>query len=126
MKEFNLELAKAGHPVQTRDGRKARIICWDRESRECCPILALVVDNDGNEMCFSYAIDGVINGGYGSKYNLVMAPEKHEGWVNVYRDDTTKEIVLCSVCFHSRESADSHIGWSGHTYLATIKIEWEE
>lgn len=31
MKPFDLELAKAGHPVQTRDGRPVRIICYDRK-----------------------------------------------------------------------------------------------
>lgn len=30
LKEFDLEAAKAGKPVCTKDGRKARIICFDR------------------------------------------------------------------------------------------------
>lgn len=30
LKEFDIEAAKAGKPVCTRDGRKARIICFDR------------------------------------------------------------------------------------------------
>lgn len=30
MKPFDLEAAKAGEPVCTREGRKARIICFDR------------------------------------------------------------------------------------------------
>ena len=32
MKEFNLEQAKAGKPVCRRDGKKARIICYDAKS----------------------------------------------------------------------------------------------
>lgn len=32
MKEFDLEKAKAGHPVCTRNGNKARIICFDRKT----------------------------------------------------------------------------------------------
>lgn len=31
LKPFDLEAAKAGKPVCTRDGRKARIICWDKK-----------------------------------------------------------------------------------------------
>lgn len=33
MKEFDLEKAKAGHPVCTRDGHEARILCFDREGQ---------------------------------------------------------------------------------------------
>lgn len=40
MKKFDLELAKQGHPVQTRNGRPVRIICWDRKSEY--PIVALI------------------------------------------------------------------------------------
>lgn len=39
MKPFNLELAKQGHPVITRNGKKARIICFDRKGE---PIVALI------------------------------------------------------------------------------------
>ena len=41
MKPFDLELAKKGHPVCTRDGRDARIICYDAKTGEY-PIIALV------------------------------------------------------------------------------------
>lgn len=34
MGKFDLEKAKAGYPVRTRDGHEARIICFDREP-EC-------------------------------------------------------------------------------------------
>lgn len=47
LKPFDLEAAKAGKPVCTRDGRKARIVCYDRKS-ENYPILALV-ENNSNE-----------------------------------------------------------------------------
>lgn len=50
-------------PVQTRDGRKARIICTDREYKssargENWPILALVFDSKGKEQPISYRVDG--------------------------------------------------------------------
>ena len=34
LKEFDLEAAKAGKPVCTRDGRKARIICFDAKRKD--------------------------------------------------------------------------------------------
>lgn len=47
--KFSFELAKAGKPVCTRDGRKARIICFDARLyyREQ-PIIALVEDARNN------------------------------------------------------------------------------
>lgn len=126
MKEFNLKLAKAGHPVQTRDGRKARIICWDRiDVKDTYPIIALVTDMEKEEI-HSYTLKGRFRDSGEEELDLVMVPEKLEGWVNVYRENITKDVMLCPVCFHSRESAESHIGWKEHTYIKTIKIEWEE
>lgn len=39
MKPFNLELAKAGHPVRNAIGKDVRIICFDRKGSH--PIVAL-------------------------------------------------------------------------------------
>lgn len=53
LKPFDLEAAKAGKPVCTRDGRKARIICFDRVNSKS--ILALVDSTDGKgENIFGY------------------------------------------------------------------------
>lgn len=61
LKPFSLEAAKAGKPVCTRDGRKARIICFDK--RGGSPIIALVetfvVEYDCiREETYYYTIDG--------------------------------------------------------------------
>lgn len=40
-KPFDLEQAKAGKPVCTRDGRKARIICFDLKNGNH-PIVAVI------------------------------------------------------------------------------------
>ena len=52
MKPFDIELAKAGYPVCTRDGRPVRILCFDRKSVDGYSILALVDEgvftDDGN------------------------------------------------------------------------------
>lgn len=62
LKEFNLEAAKAGKPVCTRDGRKARIISFDRHGEDC-PIIALVVDSKNAECeeVIDYTLDGICN-----------------------------------------------------------------
>lgn len=56
MEPFNLEEAKAGKPVCTRDGRNARIICYDYKN-DVYPIIALV-ETDGSESIFSCTIKG--------------------------------------------------------------------
>lgn len=57
MKNFDLEAAKAGAPVCTRDGEEVRIICFDRISR-AFPILALRIDSGNEEYTTSFTIDG--------------------------------------------------------------------
>ena len=57
MREFNLEEAKAGKPVCTRDGREARIICFDAKAKE--QIVALVTTGrKKQETSFSYNVNG--------------------------------------------------------------------
>lgn len=46
MKPFDIELAKAGYPVCTRDGRPVRILCFDRKSVDGYSILALVYEGE--------------------------------------------------------------------------------
>ena len=88
LKPFNLEAAKAGKPVCTRDGRKARIICFDRKFYHDgynYPIVAMVNDND-NELVHAYTQDGLLVGNMEGELDLMMLPERKDGWVNVYKE----------------------------------------
>lgn len=62
MREFNLEEAKRGIPVCTRDGHAARIICTNRQF--CQPIVALIYsspdDGDAIELTRDYYDNGRI------------------------------------------------------------------
>lgn len=76
-KQFDLEAAKAGKPVCTRNGKKARIVCFDRKSY-LYPILALVQWTDELEIegISSYTADGKYHAsarGKVSEHDLVMA-----------------------------------------------------
>ena len=83
LKEFDLEAARSGKPVCTRDGRKARIICFDREG-EGRSIIALVYNRESNiETCVPYFPDGRFYKNADDEDDLMMLPEKKEGWVNV-------------------------------------------
>ena len=112
LKPFDIQKAKEGKPVCTRDGAKARIICFDAKSD--APIIALITADDGTEITFYYLSDGTFFNTENPDNDLMMLPEKKEGWVNVYKDsvyDTKSEALICR---------------SGNGYIDTIKVEWEE
>ena len=89
MKDFNLEEAQAGKPVCTRDGRKARIICWDLKNDNYCLVAAVESKTDENsEEILTYDKDGIFTTDHevNHNYDLRMAPEKRELYVNIYKN----------------------------------------
>lgn len=126
MREFNLELAKQGHPVCTRDGKKVRILAFDVKCRE--PLVVAIQENDGDrEEVYTYALDGIFLGNNKlSEDDLMMASVKHEGWVNVYRNISGK-IYTGEVVHESKERANLiRTKPLNGDYITTVKIEWEE
>lgn len=124
LKPFDLEAAKAGKPVCTRDGRKARIISFDRHGEDC-PIIALVVDSKNAECeeVIDYTLDGICNENIinHNKYDLMMFTRKKEGWLNIFKDF---EDTVC--CVYPTEKEALEDGEIEKDYITTIKIEWEE
>lgn len=118
LKPFDLEAAKAGKPVCTRDGRKARIICFDLNNKNF-PIVA-IINCDTEENAYQYDIDGVCDE-HDNNLNLMMSPEKKEGWVNLCKNNYGDTLAVG--VFPNREEAVSNCPPS---YLGTIKIKWEE
>ena len=137
LKPFDLEKAKDGKPVCTRDGHKARIICFDYNGETGdYPIVALVHYNKGNkcyERVLKYTSDGLFNkyGDCQHDNDLMMLPEKKEGWVNVYKREN--EYVCENECnvstgiavYKSEGEAKRNID-KNEIYVNTIKISWEE
>ena len=121
LKPFNLDAAKQGKPVCTRDGCKARIICFDRKDNT--PIVALIERVDGIEILQCFYNDGKCFHDSTSDNDLMMLPEKKEGWVNVY-----KGIDGVTFSKHPYTSKDEAIKKSGILFgrIDTIKVSWEE
>lgn len=119
LKEFDLEAAKAGKPVCTKDGRKARIICFDRNWEY--PIVALIECENDEEMISACDKDGKARIYETQGTDLMMLPEKKEGWVNLCKNNSGDTLAVG--VFPNREEAVSNCPPS---YLCTIKIEWEE
>ena len=123
LKPFDLEAAKAGKPVCTRDGRKARIICFDR--KDVRPIIALIESHNDDEGVYYYYADGLNLDNYPSVFDLMMPTEKKEGWINIYNADTTFYFVEGMV-YDTKEEAIKHINPDNEIYITTVKIQWEE
>ena len=117
MKPFDLEAAKAGAPVVTRNGKKARIICFDLYNGAYV-LVALITQDDGREGVVLTKKDGrhctILDD---STHDLFMAPVKKEGWLNIYPKNCSSEIYPT-------------IGFAdliGHqSRVACVKVEWEE
>ena len=126
LKPFSLEAAKAGKPVCTRDGRKARIICFDRKGYNMFPIVALIMNGDRESDIYTYRPNGTWdNSGNESDKDLMMLPEKKEGWVNVYREESNNnERLIEQTIYKTRKDAFDNACPKG--YITTTKINWEE
>lgn len=129
MKEFDLEEAKAGKPVCTRDGRPVRIICWDRKCGTDTPIVALIGYNQGNqEDAAVFRTDGKYGRfDYDEPHpnDLMMASEKHEGWANILVGSVCKSDLnrYFSGIFSTKEEAQKY---NTDNIVDCVKIEWEE
>ena len=117
LKPFNLEQALAGAPVMTREGRKVVRIFYAEEACENSKVICVFETG----AVFPYYKDGTYTDYASSVHELVMAPTKKEGWINIYNvlslDVTGKNI------YPTEEAALAN---KGCDCIATIKIEWEK
>ena len=120
LKPFSLEAAKAGKPVCTRDGRKARIICFDAKGDK--PIIALV-EMGTAETPNNYPIDGKAVSAKEASCDLMMLPEKKEGWVNIYNAGGT---YYSKYIYKTEKEATGQADTIFPNHVATVKIEWYE
>ena len=124
-KPFDIEAAKSGKPVYTRDGRKARIICFDVNNDK--PIVAVICCKDGKETYpYTFYPNGLnMDNNVFSNTDLMMLPEKKEGWINICRNlNTNKTELDTKDIYNTKEEALQNL--SSMTYVTTVKIEWEE
>lgn len=115
LKPFDIQKAREGKPVCTRDGRNVRIIAFDAKRKDEKNIIALVPSKDypGFEDLIAYPNNGNYYGGHENDGDLMMLPEKKEGWVNVSKFSI----------YASKEEALSH---KTYDIISTVKVEWYE
>ena len=126
MKQFNLDeyLANPTKKLITRDGREVkRILCTDVKGKYL--IVAVIGSHVGNiERAISFTKDGKYSDSGSNDYDLFFAPEKKEGWINLYKNEDGISWISPNY-FTSKKEAEEE----GKTYtcsVTTIKIEWEE
>ena len=126
MKQFSLEEFKKNpnRKVVTKKGRPVRIICTDAVRRY--PIIALVKFNKEEELN-SYLPDGRWSfANENGDMNLFFAPEKKEGYINLYRTKLGIGMFNSSFYVMPREDAEIEAAKYPDDFIATAKVTWEE
>lgn len=113
LKLFDLESAKENKPVCTRDGKRVRVICFDKAG--VYPVVA-PVQEEGMETCHFYSQDGKCVD-CGDEYDLMMLCKKKKGYVNVYSN----------MIHNTLENADKvRKRINNSNYIYTLEVEWKE
>ena len=126
MEQFSLEkyLANPSRKVVTKDGHPVRILCTDRKSYNV-EIVGLIMNDNGMESIFTWTQQGKEYINSDTSNDLFFAPEKHEGWVNIFKSSNDIAFLGHSLIFKSKEDAEKN-GKDCKCYSATVKVEWEE
>ena len=121
MKQFNLEeyYKNPSMKVITRDGKLVKIHCTNYHPPQ--PVIAEI---EGLDNATSFSSDGKYYRNSDSTYDLFFAPEKYEGWANVYTDCNNTDCLGTRI-FKSKDEAEKE-GKKWEDYVITIKIEWEK
>lgn len=79
MKNFDLEAAKRGAAVCTRNGKPVRIICWDMkwESGKMGDRIVYLADYNGDEHLSSCCINGAYHGKIKDSLDLMMRDDDY-------------------------------------------------
>jgi hypothetical protein len=102
MKPFDLERAKAGDPIVTRDGRKAKFIAHIPEADKQQRIIVLV----GKDV-YGVRESGKFKVFESDNVDLFMASKKRTVWVNLYPDHWHASSDHWHASFDTEEEADA-------------------
>ena len=121
MKQFNLEEYLKNHSkkIVTRDGRDVRIICTDFNN----PDFPVIGEIKGYKWPISFATNGMAVKERQLCSDLFFAPEKHEGWINIYVGFNNNSYPGNHIFKSKKEALEAA---DNYNYVSTIKIEWED
>lgn len=124
-KKRGIEMAKkldTTRPVQTRDGRPARILCTDFMSIANAPLVVAIAEAGGEHLALA------TENGRRSQHeecpaDILNVPEKVTLWVNIHRADNT--LIPGNVLYPNEDTAKEAAGWSSYSYVATVPVTFE-
>lgn len=129
MKQFNLEeyLKNPSKKIVTRGGYPATIVSTIFHQENYPVVAEVCFSNYDKKQSYSFTANGLFLDSSEDSRDLFFAPEKHEGWVNLYKVESSEVGFghYMSNPFNSEEKA-IRAGKTNSNYLKTFKIEWEE
>lgn len=114
MKPFDLEKAKSGDRVCTRNGKEARFLGVIKNSTY--PVIAVYVGSDGEECIETYTPEGCVSLCGEDECDLVM-DTSNAGYINIFKDN-----ICGGKIWRTREEAEKNAGKSNN-YIATARVE---
>lgn len=111
---FDLEKAKAGAPLITRDGRPAKFVAHVPEAEEDCRVIVLV----GTNVLFHWENGPHYSRDGNSRHDLFMAPRNVVKWIGRHPDAADLHSKIFDTEAECRE-------YYGKERFIT-RVEWEE
>ncbi len=119
MKPFDIEKARNGHPVCTRDGRDVEILKFDLKGHSG-EIAGIIKELDGSETLTTWFDSGEFVLGEKDNEDLFLKSEQKEGWVNVYEGPRVMGRI------HETKVQAEGASKAHNDYLDTVPIKWQE
>ena len=122
MKQFNLKeyLKNPSRKVITRGGYPATIVSTTFHQKNYPVVAEVCFSSYDKKQSYSFTANGLFLDSSEDSRDLFFAPEKHEGWVNIYPGPFTGVVV------YKTEEDAKHCANANAKVIATVKIEWEE
>ena len=122
MKQFNLAeyLKNPERKIVTRGGYPATIVSTTFHQENYPVVAEVCFSSYDKKQSYSFTANGLFLDSSEDSRDLFFAPEKHEGWVNIYPGPIT------GVQIYKTEEDAKHCANANAKVIATVKIEWEE
>ena len=123
MKQFNLAeyLKNPERKIVTRGGYPATIVSTTFHQENYPVVAEVYFSSYDKKQSYSFTANGLFLDSSEDSRDLFFAPEKHEGWVNVYKDGD--RFYSSMDILKTKDKAEA---LSCRSCIATVKIEWEE
>lgn len=121
LKPFNLEAALRCEKVVMRNGEKVSKVFYVPDSVLQSERIVCV---SNGFISYRYATGKIFGNSTNTPFDLFMAPQTREGWINIYPPEDNTYTAAVSDAHATKEIADNSC--NPHRRLACIRIEWEE